>query len=487
MSMLLLAAIGSIVTVGWISYSSGKEALTAAAFNQLTSVRAAKKVQIEAFFKTIRNQVSNLADDRMIVSAMREMTAGFDKFKGIEIKPEWDEKLRNFYRDDFVPKLAKATGQTPRLEVFFPTTPEARYAQYLYIAGNPHTAVERYQLQDAGDGSGFSAAHARYHGIFSKLIQDFRYDNLILIDQAGDVVYTFTKSPLFGTNLLEGPYSESNAGKLFKALRKASNEGEVQLEDFAPQSSALGKPVGLMGAAVFDGANQIGVMFLQFPVDEINRVMTDNFGWVQDGLGRTGEVYLVGPDMLMRSRSRLLHEDPSRFFKELENAGYTPEDINRVRRLGTATLAQPVRTKAVEIALAGKTGTAVMTNYRGVPVLASYAPLYVTGLRWVVIAEMETGEAFASLTALTRRILISSLTMILIVTVAAAALGRRFVRPIFRLVDGVRRLDAGEKDISVDIGSKDEFADLGEAFNHLSQSLTTIGNTLERRTIERDR
>jgi class 3 adenylate cyclase len=484
--MLLLVAVSSIMTLGWIAYSSGREALTTAAFNQLTSVRASKKVQIEAFFKTIRNQVSNLADDRMIITALQEMTVGFDKFKRIEIKPEWDQKLRAFYRDDFLPKLAKSTGKTPRLEAFFPTTPEARYAQYLYIATNPYPSGKRYELKDAGDGSEFSAAHGRYQGIFSKLVQDFGYDNLILIDQAGDVVYTFTKSPLFGTNLLEGPYSETNAGNLFKALRKSSNVDDVQVEDFAPQSSAQGKPVGLMGAAVFDGPKQIGVIFLQFPVDEINRVMTDNFGWVQDGLGRTGEVFLVGSDMLMRSRSRLLHEDPDRYFKELENAGYAPDDINRVRRFGTATLAQPVRTKAAETALAGKTGTAVLTNYRGVSVLASFAPLYVSGLRWVVIAEMDTNEAFDPLTALTRRILISSLTMILIVTVVAAGLGRRFVRPIFRLLDGVHRLEAGEKNVAIDIGSADEFADLGEAFNHMSHSLTTTGDTLAQRTIERD-
>ena len=55
--MLLLVAVTSIATVGWVSYSSGEDALRTAALNQLISVRASKKVQIEAFFKTIRNQV----------------------------------------------------------------------------------------------------------------------------------------------------------------------------------------------------------------------------------------------------------------------------------------------------------------------------------------------------------------------------------------------------------------------------------------------
>jgi len=486
MLMLLLVAISSIVTVGWISYSSGRDALTAAALNQLTSIRASKKIQIEGFFKTIRNQVSNLAEDRMIVSAMREMAAGFADFKGIEMKPEWNQKLEAFYRNDFLPKVAKVTGQTLRLEAFLPTTTEGRYAQYLYIANNPNPAAERYELKDARDGSTFSAAHVKYQGIISKFCLDFRYDNLMMIDQSGNVVYTFGKSPIFGTNLLDGPYSETIAGDLYRALRKSGTVGEVKVEDFASLASVAGKPAALMGAAVFDGPTQIGVLFLQFPVDEINRVMTDSFGWLQDGLGKTGEVYLAGPDMLMRSRSRLLHENPRLFYQELEDAGYAPDDIDRVRRMGTATLAQPVRTTAVESALAGRTGTAIVRNYRGVQVLAAYAPIYVPGLRWVIVAEMEASEAFAPMIALTYKILISSSTMVLIVTVLAAFLGRRFVQPIFRLLEGAHRLEAGEKDVSIDVGSNDEFADLGVAFNQMAHVLVTTTDALDSRTRERN-
>lgn len=484
--MLLLVAVTSIATVGWVSYSSGEDALRTAALNQLISVRASKKVQIEAFFKTIRNQVSNLADDRMMISALREMTVGFNKFKGTEIKPEWDARLQAFYREDFLPKLAKGTGQTPRFEAFFPTTPEARFAQYLYIASNPNPPVERFELNDARDGSDYSAAHARYHPIFSKFVQDFRYDNLILIDQAGDVVYTFTKSPLFATNLLDGPYSEGNAAALFKSLRRSTNLGEVRVEDFAHTPSAAGKPVGFMGAAVLDGSTQIGVMILQIPVDEINRVMTDNFGWIQDGLGKTGEVYLVGSDRLMRSRSRLLHEDPELFFKQLTRAGYSADDIATVRRFGTATLAQPVRTQSVESALAGKTDIIVNRNYRGVNALTAYAPLYVLGLRWVIVAQIESSEAFAPLTDLTRRIVLSSAIMILIVTALAAYMSRRFVRPIVRLVEGAHRLEAGDRGVNVDVETRDEFADLGASFNHMSKTLTERNELLDIRTRERD-
>jgi len=485
MGMLLLVAMSSILVVSWIAYSSGKDALTAAALNRLTSVRASKQVQIESFFATTRNQVSNLANDRMIVAATRDFSSGFAGFKHTEIKPEWDQNLADFYRSEFLPSLAKATGQTHAFQDFWPVTPEARYAQYWYISNNPNPAGERYELRDARDGSDYSSAHARYHKVLSKFIQDFRYDNIMLVDnETGDVVYTFDNSPLFGTNLLNGPYADTNAGRLFKTLRNSSNEGDVQVADFAPASYASGKPVALMGTAIFDEGAQIGVIFLQFPVDEINRVMTDNFGWVQDGLGRTGEVYLAGPEALMRSRSRLLHENRELYFRQLRDAGYSRHDIERVRIAGTATFAQQATTKTVESALSGKTGTALLTNYRGVKVLTSFAPLYLPGLRWVVISEMEVSEAFAPLAILTGKIALSSITMIVIVTIASVFLGRRFVRPISRLVDAAQRLEGGENGVSIGIQSKDEFEDLGEAFNHMSVTLSTVRGALDRRIRE---
>jgi class 3 adenylate cyclase len=485
MVILLVVAVTCIGGISWISYSTSKTALTGAAFNQLTSVRASKKIQIEAFFKTIRFQVSNLANDRMIVDAARELTGGFAQFKNRKLDPDRERRLEAFYRDEFVPRLARGTGEKPRLEAYLPAGAAARYAQFLYVAGNSYPN-ERSKLRDAGDGSEYSKSHARYQPIVTKFMLDFGYDNMILADSTGDVVYTFSKSAEFGTNLLDGPYSDTALANLFRKIRAAGEHRRVQVVDFASAPYSYGKPVALMGAPVFDGDDEIGVLFVQFPTDEINRVMTDNFGWAEDGLGKTGEVYLVGPDFLMRSRSRLLHEDPRRYFDALEKANYPPDDIARVRRSGTATLSQPAHTKAVEGALAGTTGTSLLPNYLHTSTLSSFSPLSIPGLQWVIVAEMESSEAFAPLIALTRRLMIWSLIAVLGVTVLAAFFGRRFVRPIFRLVEGINRLKAGERDVTIDSGSKDEFEDLGRAFDRITRQIVVLGDKVAGATRERD-
>src|ERR1044071_6279139 len=92
MLMLLLVSIGSLSAISWIAYSSGKAELTAAAFNQLTGIRASRKVQIEAFFKSTRSSAAHLAEDRNVIAAMHEFSSGFARFKTAKIPSEWDEK-----------------------------------------------------------------------------------------------------------------------------------------------------------------------------------------------------------------------------------------------------------------------------------------------------------------------------------------------------------------------------------------------------------
>ena len=469
--LLLLVSISSIIAIAAIAYSTGKDALTQAIFNHLTSVRAAKKSEIESQFQLIRSQIINLSSDSSVVECMLGLRANFAAFTDSEVRPGWDEKLLTYYRDDFLPKLAQNTGKHPLVDTFLPRGAAARYLQYWYIANNPNPTGEKDSLLKADDGSAYSTMHARFHPMFSKFVHDFGYDNLFLIDNRGDVVYTLTKSPVFATNLLSGPYSNTNVAEMFRGLIGSKDQDATKLVDFMRLDSALGKPVALIGSPIFDGPNQIGVIAIQLPTDEINRVMTGNFGWEQEGLGKTGEAFLVGSDFLMRSRSRLLWQDKKRYFEELEKAGYSKADIDQVRRAGTALLAQYVHMPAVEKALGGKEGLDIEADYRGQLTLVSYSPVEIAGVRWVMLATMERAEAFEPLNVLTRMILCWSVLIVLVVTVLAAVLAHYFVRPIYRLADGVKQFKAGKTDVVVDFTSEEEYQDLVAAFNEMTQRI----------------
>ena len=68
-----------------------------------------------------------------------------------------------------------------------------------------------------------------------------------------------------------------------------------------------------MATPVFDGSELKGIVAAQLNIDDINAFMTSSGNWEQEGMGSSGEVYLVGEDASLRTSSRfcLLYTSPS--------------------------------------------------------------------------------------------------------------------------------------------------------------------------------
>ena len=96
-------------------------------------------------------------------------------------------------------------------------------------------------------------------------------------------------------------------------------------------------------------------------------------------MGKTGETFIVGPDDLMRSDSRLFLENPEEFKRDVIDAG-TPPDVaeDSIRQHGT-TLVQPVATEATQLAQRGQRGTLIDDDYLGHETLQAYAPADLPG------------------------------------------------------------------------------------------------------------
>ena len=150
-----------------------------------------------------------------------------------------------------------------------------------------------------------------------------------------------------------------------------------------------------MATPVIEEGEVSGVLIAQLSIEEIDRVVTGNRRWREEGLGNTGEAYIMGPDSLVRSGLRLFLEDREGYLAELKEAGVSPEEIDDIRRYGSPVLHQRIDTQATRAALAGIEGTGQVIGNRGKPTLASWGPLWISGVKWALVAKIETSEAFA--------------------------------------------------------------------------------------------
>ena len=485
--MLLLVSLGSILVAGYLSWSRVRMALSGRISEQLTSVRASKAYQIESYIKTLRHHVETLCEDRMVVAAMEEFNKGFNQLNQQAIAADWEKALATYYQQEFFPRLSKSIPGTPNYETYRPQSKAARYLQYQYIAKNPNPVGKKDLLVDALDKSQYNKYHVKYHAIFRNLIKKFGYYDFFLINyETGDIVYTVYKETDFGSNLDKGLYRQSNLAEVVAAVRKNPDKGSIQIIDFQPYRPSYMAPAAFIASPIYNGSQLVGILAIQMPVDEINNVLTGNKNWQRDGLGKTGETYMVGEDLLMRSVSRFLIEDPKRYKKTLESIGTKKSNIRLIEQLGTSILLQKVDTGAARAALAGNSGTKIVKNYQRQTVLSSYSPLQIEGLNWGIIAEMELSEADRPVYALQRDLFIATVIMALLIAYLANIVAHNLVKPIEVTIAGARQIGKEEPNFEEVLQNRDEVGELARIVNEIAQSYAKQTKLLSQKSRENE-
>ncbi|MBT6076481.1 MAG: HAMP domain-containing protein [Oceanospirillaceae bacterium] len=346
------------------------------AMNKLVAVRDNKKNAIQLYFDTVRDQVITTAENPMIINGMRDFSAIFgdfaaeNGFTAAKLKAA-RQQLATYYSNDFSNEYNSQNGNAPDTEYMLKFDNDSVALQHAYISNNPHPLGSKEQLDHPGDDSYYSNIHQSFHPSMRTFLQKFGYYDIFLVDiDSGDIVYSVFKELDYSTSLIDGPYADTNFGQVFRDAAQLER-GEVAFVDFAQYRPSYEAPASFIASPIFEGDKATGVLIFQLPLDRITNVMSE-----RAGLGGTGETYLVGQDHLMRSDSYL---DP---------VNHTVIASFRNPELGNA------RTEAVDLALAGESGTKVIIDYNGNPVLSAYSPYNVLGLEWALLSEINVAEAF---------------------------------------------------------------------------------------------
>ncbi len=475
MLMLLTMSVLATGIAGGIGFQSGRSSLRAAVFDQLTGIREAQARVLEMGLTDITGSLVIFSRGETVSGAMNAFNAGFDQLADATVTPEQDRAIVDFYNATF-----KNAGDS-RLDVnaLLPTAPAARALQARYTL--PSAAG------DSRDGGIWSGANARYDGYFSEIVKRMGFRDAFLINAKGDVVYSVKKGVELGTNVLTGPYR--GEGFLPDAFRKAMASNDIDYVDTTDFAEYLpsGQPTAWMLVPIGPPGRASGVMALEYPATIVSNLMTGDRQWERAGMGRTGETFVVGKDDLMRSDSRLFLQDPDAYKAAVVKAGTPPDVAERAIKQGTTVLVQPVGTKATEAARRGETGTLVATDYLGHRALQAYAPLNIKGLDWVVIASVDSDEAFAPERNFAHKLARSTALIIFLACLAAMLWSRSFVRPIRRLEDGAEQISTGDYAVRLPVDTNDEFGDLTVAFNEMSSNLAAKDQLLTEQRAENDR
>lgn len=484
--MLLLVSLLSSVVVGLIGYVNGSDSLRDAAFDRLIGVRDARAREVTSLFTRIENIMRLESRNAETVDAVLAFTEGFEALEDEELSETDRIALRAYFSGPFARQLGDATGRLIDASSFVPSGAAQSYLQLHYTVPFENFD-ESVATVDAGDGSDWTAANARYHEQFRRMTELFEFEDVLLIDTKGNVVYSAYKGVDLGTNLVTGPYSFSNLAEAYTKALSTNILDAVEFTDFGEYPPSLGRPAAWAVSPVGAGGQAIGAIAVEMPIDAINSVMTGGLEWSAKGLGETGETYLVGGDHLMRSTAREVVEHPEEYLKKAVATGTKPDTAERIVATGSTLLLQQIDTNAVSHALNSETGTLVGHNYLGEESLAAYTPVRIADLDWVIVAEIGTTEAFAPVREFTRNLVLSTTALIIFVALLSLLLAQLIVRPLRRLKVAAGRIAAGEQGVQVDAGRSDELADVGTAFNDMSRSLQVKASLLDEQIAENER
>ncbi len=287
-------------------------------------------------------------------------------------------------------------------------------------------AMGRDAFMGVGKGVRANVADAAYQdtrgfviGAFRPFVEILGYEDALLIDDYGRVLFAVGGGDEVGEDVKDGPLRDSN---LAVAWKKALG-GETVFADFSPYPPLGGEPAAFVAAPVHDHVGRVeAVAVLRVPRSQLAAIMA-----LRTGMGETGETFLVGGDGLMRSDSFRAEATHS-----LKASFASP---------GTGT----VRTRAAQKALAGESGAALTEDFRGARVLSGFAPVSVGGVTWALLAETDEDEALAAVDELTLAAL--GLGLFTIVAVLAATvyfLRLELLRPFAAIRNYLRQTAGGD-------------------------------------------
>lgn len=484
----LSISITAAVITGYLGFRSGNQALTQSIYARMTALRASKSHHVTNYLKMMRLQVLTASESMMVIEAAKEFSNSSSQLRSKDLTDEQLEELQNHYLKVYFPELSRHIDARPVLESVMPRSGLAKYLQYHYIVRNPNGIGHRDEMIAADDDSEYSKIHGRFHEVMRNFKRNFQYKDIMIFDpDTSSLVYSASKEIDFGTSFETGPFSQTGLAKAIRRIQRERDKGMVSYVSFEPYRPSYGLPAAFMVSPVFDDMTMVGIVAIQFPIDRLSDIISGDNNWKSDGLGETGEVYLVGEDGYMRNESRFFKEDPRKYIQQLQAVGYGKDQISKTERFNTTVLTVKISNQTFREISLGRSNTAIMTNYLGKRVLSSYAPLDIEGIRWGIVAEITTDESFAPIRAFTHDLLSTLAGIGLVSSLLAAMLGTKFARPIRKLTQAAKQLGKGNYHVRVKLNSNDEFEDLGKTFNEMAAELESQSEKIQEKIQENER
>lgn len=355
-SILLIAAFCIIITFT-VSYNSSKVALTKMAQDQLSTMRAISKKRVTDYLSRTQTFTKLLSSDRLT------------------------EGLILAYESAFF-AAGYSIGKDQKLD--------APAFKQLDLAYGPKT---------------------------QEITNSYSLANFLLVNINGQIVYSAKPSSygfFAGRNLSSGELKDSKLTACVKAAKDSKSQNMFFADyEFYPQFNRTMSFYCVNSFAEFahlsEGINKgdlLGVVVGEIDVNQITALLS-----ARDGMGKTGQTYIIGDDGLLRSD----------FYINKEKFNIITSHESKLK------IENPVFQKA-----SSEKSDVIekLLDQNGDEVLSAISTFDFEGKTWLLVSEKRTSEILEPTNELLKKVLLYSLITLLVVCFLVIALSKKLLAPI---------------------------------------------------------
>lgn len=290
----------------------------------------------------------------------------------------------------------------------------------------------------------------KYRSPYLEYIENHGFHDLKIVSAlTGQVMFTVAGERDLGTNLAYGRYKES---RLAEVWREVISSGKTFVADFAPYEPSFGLESLFIGTPVFDDdGTLVSVVVVHMSPEFINGIMNS-----QDGMGATGESYLVAPvgsdGDQFEFRSKMFSMGGGDYV-----VGYQPENIPEYWKA------------AADSAYLEKQG--LFRDSLEKEVLVTFNNLDIHGVSWFQVSKVDRAEVVAPVKEILTKGLVVSLFLVMAIIGFALFFARRIVNPIVADVEFAKAISQGDLTGSLDLDQRDELGVLALTLNEMAINL----------------
>jgi signal transduction histidine kinase len=297
------------------------------------------------------------------------------------------------------------------------------------------------------DSDEYKLVDEEYRPFFKYYQKTFGYEDVLVLDQDGNPVFSLKKEVLPKSLYETALYGDS---ELFRAFVSAKKNLKIGISDFEFLTGMSRAHVFLVAPILAEGEFK-GAVAVKMNTGGLDKMVQD-----YKDQGETGETIIFST-----IQGKTVSVTPYRF-------PYGKKDKDSARIIKNV------------IENGEKTG--IFIDYREKEVLAVWR--YIPSFRMGVLVKMDREEVFASAKELRNTLVSISVILFLVAILLAYAAARTIAGPIKELTEVSSRVTRGDLEARAAARSRDEIGELARAFNKMTDSLVEAKNSVEQKKTE---